>query len=336
MEKIEQLQSYLQKKQFSQLFLLVDDNTSVNCMPILLEKIDEITDRQAVLLEIPHGEENKTLSTAENIIRSLAQSEADRDSCLLSLGGGVVTDLGGFVSSVFKRGIENINIPTTLVGMADAAIGGKTAVNIDGIKNLIGTFNFGVLKNDSVLSYDVFKNKVFLDTDFLSTLSVNQIKDGVAEILKTFLVADEGLSRKFLDSPIEKNAVVPYIEPCATIKERIVSQDPYDRGIRKSLNFGHTLGHAVEMFYNLSHGHSVAVGIHYALDLSVKHCNFPYEKAKAILQFIEINYELPPYDKDISQLTDLMRQDKKNTDEKINFILLEDIAKPCLVSVYQV
>lgn len=319
MKKIEELQIYLKEKNFSQLFLLVDSNTSKHCMPILLDKIDEITDRQATLLEIQADEGNKTLKTAEDIINSLMESNADRNSCLISLGGGMITDMGGFVASIYKRGIQNINVPTTLLSMVDAAIGGKTAVNHLDIKNVIGAFNF--------------KSEVFIDTEFLDTLTIGQIKDGVAEMLKTFLVADEKLCETLLSVPISIETLSTLITPCAEIKEKIVSQDPYDLGIRRKLNFGHTLGHAVEVFYNLSHGHSVAIGMYYAVEKSIKYCNLPIEKAEKIKQFILTNYEMPPYEKDMPRLLSLIRHDKKNEQGKINFILLEDIGQPCIRSI---
>ena len=311
--KIEELTVYLNEQNFSQLFLLVDSNTSHHCMPILLERVEHIADRGAVLLEIPSGEENKTLETVENIISTLVDSEADRYSCLISLGGGVVTDLGGFVSSIYKRGIKNLNIPTTLLSMVDAAIGGKTAINHLGIKNLIGTFNFA--------------SDVFICKDFLSSLSIGQIKDGMAEMLKTFLVADSTMLDKMLANPTDKDSLVEFISPCVELKEKLIAIDPHDKGVRKSLNFGHTLGHAVEIFYNLSHGHSVAVGMHYALDLSVKYRNFPKDKARHIQQFIENNFDIPDYEKDMKDLVILMRQDKKNSGGEINFVLLEDVGR---------
>ena len=309
MKNIEQLQTYLTEKDFSQLFILTDDNTSKFCLPVLLEKVDILTDRQTVLLEIPAGEENKTLNTAENIIGSLSESEADRNACIVSLGGGVICDLGGFVSSVYKRGIQNVNVPTTLLAMADAAIGGKTAVNHSGIKNLIGTFNF--------------TSQVFFDAEFLSTLSSSQIMDGIAEMLKTFVMFDYSAAEELMRikdfTEIKRDLIVR----CAEIKEKITLQDPYDRGIRKKLNFGHTLGHAVEMFYGLSHGHSVAVGMHYALDLSVEHAGYDKQRADKVKSFIENNYEIPDYRSDMQQLIPLMRQDKKNTDGEIKFILAD-------------
>lgn len=309
MKKIEELQGYLEERNFSQLFLLTDENTSKYCLPILLEKVDILTDRQAVLLEIPAGEENKTLKTAKNLINSLAESDADRNSCLLSLGGGVVCDLGGFIASVYKRGIQNINLPTTLLSMADAAIGGKTALNHSGIKNLIGTFNF--------------KTEVFIDTDFLSTLLYPQIMDGAAEMLKTFLVFDWESAQEMMKTS-DFTKINPFlIQHCAQIKENIVAQDPYDTSVRKKLNFGHTLGHAAEMFYGLSHGHSVAIGMHYAIDLSVKHANYSPQKAKEIQNFLELHYTIPDYRKDMAQLIPLMRQDKKNSNGNINFVLLD-------------
>ena len=207
MKNIEQLQTYLTEKDFSQLFILTDDNTSKFCLPVLLEKVDILTDRQAVLLEIPAGEENKTLNTAENIIDSLTESEADRNSCIVSLGGGVICDLGGFVASVYKRGIQNVNVPTTLLAMVDAAIGGKTAVNHSGIKNLIGTFNF--------------TSQVFFDAEFLSTLSSSQIMDGIAEMLKTFVMFDYSCAEELMQITDFTDIKRDLILHCAEMKEKL-------------------------------------------------------------------------------------------------------------------
>ena len=320
MKLLEELQTYLIEKNFSQLFLLVDENTSKYCMPILLEKVDEISNRGATLLEVKPMEENKTIQTAEDIIQSLLESNADRDSCMICLGGGMITDLGGFVCSIYKRGIQNINIPTTLLSMVDAAIGGKTAVNFGGVKNAVGCFNFN--------------SEVFVDTEFLSTLTIDQIKDGIAEIVKTLLVSDTcfdidkdlNLLNDFIQTQ-DLKIIHPFIDKCIENKLSIVQKDPFDNGERKKLNFGHTLGHAVEMFYNLSHGHSVAVGMYYALDLSVKHACLEKEKANRIQDFIKQNFPLPDYQKDMPQLLRLMQQDKKNKQGNIHFVLLEDIGK---------
>ncbi len=320
MKFLEELQTYLIEKNFSQLFLLVDENTSKYCMPILLEKIDEISNRQATLLEVKPNEESKTIQTAEDIIQSLIESKADRQSCVLSLGGGMITDLGGFVATIYKRGIQNINIPTTLLSMIDAAIGGKTAVNFNGIKNVIGCFNF--------------QSEVFIDTEFLSTLNNEQIKGGVAEIVKTMLVSNKNFDidkdlndlNKFIQTQ-DIHIITPFIEQCIKNKLSIVANDPLDNTERKKLNFGHTLGHAIEMFYNFSHGHSVAIGMYYALNLSVKYCNFPKQKATKIQDFIKENFPIPNYEKDMPQLIALMQQDKKNKNGKINFVLLEDIGR---------
>ncbi|MBP3254336.1 MAG: 3-dehydroquinate synthase [Bacteroidales bacterium] len=316
MKHIDGLQQYIKENNFSQLFLLTDTNTSVHCMPLLLEKADIIADMQAVLLEIPAGEENKNLQTAENLISALSESRADRNACLLSLGGGCVTDMGGFVASVYKRGIQNINLPTTLLAMVDASVGGKTAVNHSGIKNLIGTFNF--------------KSEVFVDTEFLFSLNEEQILEGSTEMLKTFLVCDAPSALKFIDCRPVLSDITPFINPCIMMKEQTVKADPTDTGIRRKLNFGHTLGHAVEMYYHLPHGVSVAAGMLYALDLSVRHCGFDRVKAGKIEQYIRNNYTVPDYEKDLKELYSLMLNDKKNTDGCINFVLLEDIARPCM------
>lgn len=308
MKDIQELQPYIAANDFSQLFILTDGNTSKYCLPVLLEKAEILADRQASLLEIPAGEENKSLQTADSLITSLSESGADRQACVISLGGGAVTDMGGFVCSVYKRGIKNLNVPTTLTAMADAAIGGKTAVNHSGIKNLIGTFNF--------------TSEVFMDTEFLSSLTQEQIKDGAAEMLKTFLLFDYAKAEKMMQISDFGSMDRDLIKACAEIKEKVVAQDPYDRKERKKLNFGHTLGHAAEMFYGYSHGHSVAVGMHYALQLSVKYAGYDRQKADRVRAFIEKNYFVPDYEKDMQHLIPLMRQDKKNNGEKINFVLL--------------
>ena len=221
MKDIQELQPYIAANDFSQLFILTDGNTSKYCLPVLLEKAEILADRQASLLEIPAGEENKSLQTADSLITSLSESGADRQACVISLGGGAVTDMGGFVCSVYKRGIKNLNVPTTLTAMADAAIGGKTAVNHSGIKNLIGTFNF--------------TSEVFMDTEFLSSLTQEQIKDGAAEMLKTFLLFDYAKAEKMMQISDFDSMDRDLIKACAEIKEKVVAQDPYDRKERKKL-----------------------------------------------------------------------------------------------------
>lgn len=316
------LQSYLLEHHFSQIFLLVDENTEKYCMPILLEKIDEITDRQATLLEIPSGEQNKSINTALNIINSLEESFADRESVIISLGGGMVTDLGGFVASIYKRGVQAVNVPTTLLAMVDAAIGGKNGVNYKGIKNLIGCFNPNVL--------------TFLDVDFLSTLSKENMLSGLSEMLKTFLIADSLSLSKVLNIKDFASIDSSLIMRAAQIKEEIAKKDFLDKGYRRVLNFGHTIGHVIEAIQNgkLLHGYAVAIGMYYALLLSEDIVGLKHDEVKEVYDFLSRNYTIPHLkDKDVDLLWEKIMQDKKTTNNKPHFVLLQSISTPIIKEV---
>ncbi|MCF0211090.1 MAG: 3-dehydroquinate synthase [Bacteroidales bacterium] len=320
MRKINDLQQYLVEKDFSQIFLLVDENTSTHCLPILLEKVDEISDKQAILLEIPSGEENKTLATVENICTSLLESNADRNSVLISLGGGVITDIGGFVASIYKRGIQNINIPTTLLAMIDASIGGKTGVDLCGVKNSIGTFNNNTIS--------------FLDTEFLGTLDKREIMNGVAEMLKTFLVADKDYTEKLIGKKTFDTIEDDFIWRCIKIKETIVEQDFHDKDARKVLNFGHTLGHAFESCFlqeqKLLHGEAVAIGMYYALKLSEIKQRNKNLFLENIFLFLEKNFVILDLHKNLPALLPFVKNDKKAFKDVVYFVLLKDIGVPVI------
>lgn len=321
MYRLNQLQAYLKDKQFSQIFILIDENTGEYCLPLLLEKVDAIADYGATLLEIPAGEESKSFETIKNLSSSLLESNADKYSLLISLGGGVITDIGGFLASIYKRGIQNINIPTTLLSMVDAAIGYKTGINLNGIKNAIGTFNTDTL--------------TFFDTSFLQTLSDEEILSGVGEMLKTFLVADREYLMRFIEKNNVKEIEDEFIFRCVTLKEQIVQDDVLDIGKRKILNFGHTLGHAFESYYSsfskdkqLSHGEAVAIGMYYALKLSEKKYNIEPEIFQPVYNFLSQYFIIPPLQEVISQIQPLLYNDKKTISNTLHFVLLKDIANP--------
>lgn len=321
MYRLNQLQTYLKDKQFSQIFILIDENTGEYCLPLLLEKVDAIADYGATLLEIPAGEESKSFETIKNLSSSLLESNADKHSLLISLGGGVITDIGGFLASIYKRGIQNINIPTTLLSMVDAAIGYKTGINLNGIKNAIGTFNTDTL--------------TFFDTSFLQTLSDKEILSGVGEMLKTFLVADREYLMRFIEKNNVKEIEDEFIFRCVTLKEQIVQDDVLDNGKRKILNFGHTLGHAFESYYSsfskdkqLSHGEAVAIGMYYALKLSEKKYNIEPEIFQPVYNFLSQYFIIPPLQEVISQIQPLLYNDKKTISNTLHFVLLKDIANP--------
>lgn len=320
-QELNQLNKYLQGKDFSQIFILVDDNTSRECLPILVDYADFLADKQANLLEVSSQEkEAKNITTALSLIDALLEARADRKACLIALGGGMITDLGGFVASIYKRGIQVVNVPTTLIGMVDASIGGKTAVNYKDCKNIIGTFNFDTM--------------TFLCDRFLDSLDKEQVLDGVAEMLKTFLVSDAQALQKLMATKDFNKLHRELIIHCANIKQHIVEQDPYDYTVRKKLNFGHTIGHALEAYYQgkLSHGHAVAVGMYYALELSKVKLGFSSSKAAKIQAFISKNYEIIKIKPIVEGLLPYLRQDKKNDDGKIMFVLLDDIAS-CQIDI---
>jgi len=320
-KNLSDLNKYLALNPNSKKFILLDSNTYKHCLPILVEEVEELYG--AEILEVEEGEGNKTLSIVENLCQAMIESSADRDSILISLGGGVITDLGGFIASVFKRGIQHISIPTSLLGMVDASIGGKTAVNIGEIKNQIGTFNHNTL--------------IYLHKEFLNTLDKRQILNGAAEMIKIAVVRDEKLWKEIKETTSfdEEEFYDKYIDRCISLKEEIVEQDPNEENQRKILNFGHSIGHAIESItlskgLDILHGEAVASGIYYAIKLSEQKLSFPKDKAKDIYDYLNKYYKIV----DIGEYKDLilnyLAADKKNINNKFHFVLLEDIGIPCI------
>jgi 3-dehydroquinate synthase len=252
----------------------------------------------------------------------LVENEADRKTLLINLGGGVVTDMGGFVASVFKRGIPFINIPTTLLGLTDASIGSKTGIDLSLAKNQIGTF--------------AHPQAVFISTDFLRNLPERELISGMGEVLKYAFIDNnkiwDTIKYQELSADIDFDI---FVNECVHIKNKIVEQDFYEQGIRKVLNFGHTFGHAIESYSlinekrNLLHGEAVALGMIVELYLSVQFAGFDKEKQIEIQQYILDNFALYPIEEsDFEALIDLMRKDKKNSESNIAFVLLQEIGSP--------
>ena len=297
----------------SQVFILTDENVAPFWLP---EVAYGLNCEKAVEIVIKPGEQYKNLQTVQRIWKTLMKYHADRNALLVNLGGGVITDLGGFAASTYKRGIKFINIPTTLLAMVDAAIGGKTGIDFGGAKNQIGTF--------------AEAEEVLVDPVFLSTLSRREILSGWAEMLKYGFIADANLLKSNLENYQQ------FISRCGEIKREIVAQDPTEKGLRKVLNFGHTLGHAIESHclttdYPLLHGEAVALGMLGALWLSVKQCGMheqilkDYEKK---LPQLLSETEIALSDADIQPIMDYLVHDKKNKGEKPQFVLLEAVGKP--------
>ncbi len=272
------------------------------------------------MITIGHTDDNKTLESLTHVWTSLQQGGATRHSLLVNLGGGMVTDLGGFAASTFKRGISYINIPTTLLSQVDASVGGKTGINFGGLKNEIGVFNCAAT--------------VILSSDFLRSLDHANILSGYAEMLKHGLISDSEswaeLLRFDLDRP-DYDLLSRLVAKSVAVKERIVEADPTEKGIRKALNLGHTAGHALEslaMEQNRTtlHGYAVAWGLICELYLSVATCGFPKDKFRQTVDFIRRNYGRAAIDcKQYDRLYDFMTHDKKNQGGIINFTLLGDI-----------
>ena len=304
-------------------FILVDENTYNHCLPRLISKVDRM--QQAEFMEVPVGEECKDIAIATQLWQTLLESNADRNCVLVNLGGGCITDLGGFVAACYKRGIRHINIPTTLVGMVDAAIGGKTALNLDNSKNQIGFFHQPAI--------------VCIEPAFLDTLPDAMLLDGVFEMLKTFMVGDPGryesLCGMILDGTFE---VLPdMIAACAEIKTAVVRRDLYDRSVRRILNLGHTFGHAIESFSHqpgrqpVAHGAAVGIGMVCALQLSVAKLGLPQHVLDRYRAVAAKLTAIPRYTlRDTEELLTYMRRDKKNASGHILCVLLQDIGAPVI------
>ncbi len=321
------LNDHIKKNNFSTIFILVDENTHEHCLPNVLEKLE--TENTIEIIEIEAGEIHKTIETCVGVWNTLSELNGDRKSLLINIGGGVITDLGGFVASTFKRGIAYINIPTTLLAMVDASVGGKTGVDLGTLKNQIGVISI--------------PNMVMIDTHYLKTLPQNQMRSGLAEMLKHGLISDVSYWNKFKDlSILSFNNLDDLIYESILIKKHVVDVDPFEANLRKSLNFGHTLGHAIESYFlshpskkELLHGEAIAIGIVLASFISTKLVNLPIETANEIKFVFNTYYGIIDFEEaDYGPIIELLKYDKKNTHGVVNFVLLEAIGTPkidCLV-----
>ena len=329
------------ESEHDRVFVLTDDTTHECCLPkvaALLAQYD------AVPITIAHGDQHKTLSALDDVWTALQQGGATRHSLLINLGGGMITDLGGFAAATFKRGINFINIPTTLLAMVDAAVGGKTGINFGGLKNEIGAF--------------ADARFVIINTCFLDTLDAENLCSGYAEMLKHALISDERMWAEHVNFDLSQPDLAELqrmVAESIAVKERIVAEDPHEHGIRKALNFGHTIGHALEEFAlqqatpsggavvsarllplarartapknrPLLHGYAVAFGLIGELYMSARKAGFPTERLHQTARFIRENYAQTEFTcNDYPTLLNLMRHDKKNTSGVINFTLLHNI-----------
>lgn len=314
------LSKYLQENFCSKIFILVDNNTKEHCLPLFQRKAN--FDLATEVIEIQAGEVYKNIDTCSHLWTRLSDLGADRKSLVINLGGGVITDMGGFVASTFKRGIKFINVPTTLLSMVDASVGGKTGVDLGVLKNQIGLFS-----NPEM---------VLIDMDFLKTVSTREMRSGLAEIIKYGFTFDKSLWKNIQTFKIvELEKIKPLIYRSIEIKNDVVLQDLLENNLRKSLNFGHTIGHAIESFFlesedknDLTHGEAIAVGMIIELYYSSKLYDFPLSLTEELKSFVNRFYGKVNFEQDdLAAITDLMKYDKKNVSGKVNFVLLDSLEK---------
>ena len=298
------------------IFVLVDETTNKLCWTLVK---DYLCLKDAQTIVIGATDRRKNLDTLVHVWESLQQGKATRHSLLINLGGGMVIDLGGFAASTYKRGINFINVPTTLLAMVDASVGGKTGINFGGLKNEIGVFNDAEF--------------VLLDTNWLQTLDEENIRSGYAEMLKHGLIADETMWAELINFNLAQpnlRQLASMLDKSVRIKERIVAEDPHEKGIRKALNLGHTFGHAFESWamkrQPVLHGYAVAFGLIAELYLATTQTDFPTERMRQTVNFIRAYYgSLPITCNDYPELIELMHHDKKNRGNEINVTLLGGI-----------
>ncbi|SHH58019.1 3-dehydroquinate synthase [Winogradskyella jejuensis] len=316
-----ELNSYIKAEKPSKIFILVDTNTHDLCLPQFMANL-EPGYIQTEVMEMPEGEDHKTIDICMGVWEAMSQYGADRKSLLINLGGGVVTDLGGFVASTYMRGITYINVPTSLLAMVDASVGGKTGVDLGVLKNQVGVISEGAM--------------VLIDVSFLATLPQSQMVSGFAEMLKHGLITDKNYWYTLTHlEDLDISDLDQLIYDSVIIKNDIVTNDPTEKGFRKTLNFGHTLGHAIESYFleydektTLLHGEAIAIGMILESYISTKVAGLSIESldeiSKGILKtFSKITFNTEDY----SHIMKLMKHDKKNSHGIIKFVLLESIGK---------
>lgn len=312
------LTQLIQEKKYSSAFILVDENTMEHCYPKFMSNFS--TNLPIEVIEIEAGEAYKNIDTCVGVWNVLTELNADRKSLLITLGGGVITDLGGFVASTYKRGINFVNIPTTLLSMVDASVGGKTGVDLGVLKNQVGLF--------------ANPEMVIIHTEYLHTLSPREMRSGIAEVIKYGLTYDAHLYHTIKDT--KDLDVIGLIHRSIAIKNEVVLQDPKEENLRKILNFGHTIGHAVESYFleteakeTLTHGEAIAIGMVCECYISNKLLNFPEKELHEIKQMIlDIYGSIEILDTDFTAIIEFLKHDKKNVSGQVNFVLLNSLENP--------
>ena len=306
--------SFFQSVAYSDVGVLVDENTLQHCYPLIY---DFLPDHH--LIQIQSGEIHKNLNICSHIWQKMTDAGFDRKALLVNVGGGVIGDMGGFCAATYKRGIDFINIPTTLLAQVDAAVGGKLGIDFQGFKNHIGLFKDPL--------------KVIISPVFLNTLSKRELRSGFAEVIKHSLIADRNYWPNIVHHPFEKQDWPSHITHSVNIKSEVVSKDFKEGGLRKVLNFGHTIGHAVESYFlntpsPLLHGEAIAMGMLSEVYLSQKYCQMPENEASQIERFLlDVYGHVDLEDIQIKEIARLAIQDKKNERGAIQCALLREIGQ---------
>jgi 3-dehydroquinate synthase len=322
-KELSALDDFLNNNSYSKIFILTDRNTSEYCLPLFKSYLPKLTEYD--LIEIDPGEENKNIDFCIGIWKMLLDFGADRKSLMINLGGGVITDIGGFAASTFKRGIDFVQIPTTLLSQVDASVGGKTGIDMDGVKNIIGTF--------------AQPKAVFINSSFLSTLDDRQITSGFAEMIKHGLIYDSDYFKQLKaihPKEINDQLVCRSVE----IKNDVVTKDPTEKGLRKILNFGHTIGHAIESYslandsFPLLHGEAIGAGMICEAYLSHRLNGLSLDALNEITDYVKSIFPIYSFGESIYEdLFTYMLNDKKNTSGNIGFALLKQIGV-CEFDIY--
>lgn len=322
-DNLSELKRFLDNSSYSKVFFLTDLNTSEHCMPLIGRYLPDLKNYD--IIEVDPGEENKNIDYCIGVWHMLLDFGADRNSLLINLGGGVVTDMGGFAASTYKRGIDFIQIPTTLLSQVDASVGGKTGIDLGSVKNIIGTFTQ--------------PKAVFICQEFLTTLDKRQLISGFGEVVKHGLIADKAYFEKIKTADpanIDSDIIYRSVE----IKNHVVTTDPFEKGLRKTLNFGHTIGHAIETYSlktdtnPLLHGEAIAIGMICEGYLSHKYNSLSGADLDELIAFIRSVFPDYSSSKEIyAEVIDYMKNDKKNVSGQIGFALLSEIGK-CDYNIY--
>ncbi len=309
-----ELNAFLTKNKYSKYFVICDQNSFANCYMDLLTNCKKL--KEAEIIEIDDGESSKNLEICSQIWETMLELNADRNALVINLGGGVVSDLGGFVASVYKRGLDFINIPTTVLSMADASVGGKTGIDFANLKNVIGTITQ--------------PKAVFVNTDFISTLPRRHFMNGMAEVLKMALISDKYLWKQ-LKTDFEFKNATQLLYKSVELKNKFVKRDPNEKSIRKALNFGHTIGHAVEAVLlntedELLHGEAVVVGMIAESFISYKKKLLSKHELDEVINCFKNCFTLSPlHARHFEEIDILILNDKKNNNGKALFTLLNKI-----------